>query len=263
MVSVVLIILTAVSAFSKPKYYNVIQPIMPDKESAVVYFIGNRMGVVFDGGTPLGNFSEFKQKTNIAYKTTPGEHYFAVSNPLATIIKRADLKPNKCYYVKVDYIFTPVAKFNKMYAIEPDEGETFVQNKKVQTVQFTDKWRSDFIRGKLGKKLLRDVDVHLQKAVNESLEVDPLLSGANAGMVSTASAVVPVKMQSMYTVAIKGKQTGPHSYDELRQFALKGDLTKDTLVWKEGMRQWAAAGTIDEFANIWSSVPPPLPPPLP
>ena len=29
---------------------------------------------------------------------------------------------------------------------------------------------------------------------------------------------------------------------------------------REGMQQWAAAGTVDELSGIWASVPPPLPP---
>jgi len=77
------------------------------------------------------------------------------------------------------------------------------------------------------------------------------------------SAAEAKKMQIRYSVAINGKQTGPYSYDELRQLVIKGELTKDSLVWKEGMKQWAAAGTVDELADIWTSVPPPLPPPLP
>ena len=71
------------------------------------------------------------------------------------------------------------------------------------------------------------------------------------------------KMQISYNVVVGGRQTGPYSYDELRQMASKGELTKNTLVWKEGMPQWAAAETVDELAGIWTSVPPPLPPPLP
>jgi len=71
------------------------------------------------------------------------------------------------------------------------------------------------------------------------------------------------KVQIRYSVAINGKQEGPYSYDELRQFVTKGELTKDSLVWKEGMQQWTAAGTVNELADIWTSVPPPLPPPLP
>jgi len=77
------------------------------------------------------------------------------------------------------------------------------------------------------------------------------------------SAAEAKKMQIRYSVAVNGKQTGPYSYDELRQLVSKGELTKDSLVWKEGMQQWAAAGTVDELADIWTSVPPPLPPPLP
>jgi len=84
-----------------------------------------------------------------------------------------------------------------------------------------------------------------------------------ADITAANSAAEAKKMQIRYSVAVNGKQTGPYSYDELRQLVSKGELTKDSLVWKEGMQQWAAAGTVNELADIWTSVPPPLPPPLP
>jgi len=77
------------------------------------------------------------------------------------------------------------------------------------------------------------------------------------------SAAEAKKMQIRYMVAVNGKQEGPYSYDELRQLVTKGELTKDSFVWKEGMQQWTAAGTVNELADIWTFVPPPLPPPLP
>ena len=45
--------------------------------------------------------------------------------------------------------------------------------------------------------------------------------------------------------------------------AAAGTLTKETLVWKDGMANWAAAGQVPEFAQVFPAAPPPLPPPPP
>jgi len=86
-------------------------------------------------------------------------------------------------------------------------------------------------------------------------------AAAEAAERAAAAAREAAKLQISYIVAVGGRQTGPYSYDELRQLATRGQLTRNSLVWKEGMQQWAAAGTIAELTDIWSSVPPPLPPP--
>jgi hypothetical protein len=36
-------------------------------------------------------------------------------------------------------------------------------------------------------------------------------------------------------------------------------LKRDTLVWKAGMAQWAAAGSVPELAGLFAAMPPPIP----
>jgi hypothetical protein len=79
-------------------------------------------------------------------------------------------------------------------------------------------------------------------------------SAVSSNQIEATSSVV------RYSVSVDGKPTGPFTIDELRQMAQKGQLLKDTFVWKEGMSQWATAGSIEELSTVWSSVPPPLPP---
>ncbi|HYJ78618.1 MAG TPA: SPFH domain-containing protein [Longimicrobiaceae bacterium] len=62
-----------------------------------------------------------------------------------------------------------------------------------------------------------------------------------------------------YFVAAGGQQTGPHAMDALRQQAGGGALTRETLVWKQGMAGWAPAGEVPELAPLFAAVPPPLP----
>jgi len=66
---------------------------------------------------------------------------------------------------------------------------------------------------------------------------------------------------SGYFVNVGSQPTGPYDTNGLRQLINQGQLARNTLVWKEGMPQWAVAGTIDELAFLFaSSTPPPLPP---
>ena len=63
-----------------------------------------------------------------------------------------------------------------------------------------------------------------------------------------------------YHVAVNGQATGPFDIPMLAQMVTAGQLTADSLVWKNGMAQWAKAGTIDELKNLFANVMPPIPP---
>jgi hypothetical protein len=64
-----------------------------------------------------------------------------------------------------------------------------------------------------------------------------------------------------YSVAVNGQTTGPFDMNALAQMAAAGQLTAQTQVWKPGMAGWAAAGTVQELAQVFASAPPPPPPP--
>lgn len=70
----------------------------------------------------------------------------------------------------------------------------------------------------------------------------------------------PIPGGAMFFVAIDGQQTGPFDLQTLRGQAQSGRLSRESLVWKQGMAQWEAAGSVAELAALFSSVPPPLPP---
>jgi hypothetical protein len=61
-------------------------------------------------------------------------------------------------------------------------------------------------------------------------------------------------------VGVGGQQQGPFDLAALASQAAAGTLTRDTLVWKNGMAAWTAAGQVPELGNAFASVPPPLPP---
>ena len=77
---------------------------------------------------------------------------------------------------------------------------------------------------------------------------------------TTPGAVPPPIPAVAYHVAVNGQATGPFDLSVLTQMAAAGQLTADSLVWKNGMAQWAKAGTVDELKNLFTNVMPPIPP---
>ena len=77
----------------------------------------------------------------------------------------------------------------------------------------------------------------------------------------TAPGAVPPPIPTVaYHVAVNGQATGPFNISVLTQMATAGQLTTDSLVWKNGMAQWAKAGTVDELKNLFANAMPPIPP---
>lgn len=65
---------------------------------------------------------------------------------------------------------------------------------------------------------------------------------------------------AVYHVAVNGQATGPFDATTLAQMVASGQLTANSLVWKNGMAQWAKAGTVDELKNLLANAMPPIPP---
>ena len=69
----------------------------------------------------------------------------------------------------------------------------------------------------------------------------------------------PLPQQSAYYYALNGQQAGPATIAELTQLYASRTITAETLVWKQGMANWAALNTVSELQSIIGSTPPPLP----
>ena len=64
---------------------------------------------------------------------------------------------------------------------------------------------------------------------------------------------------SGYFLNINGQSSGPYDTSGLKQLISSGMLTRESLVWKEGMQNWVIAATVAELAPLFStSVPPPV-----
>lgn len=57
--------------------------------------------------------------------------------------------------------------------------------------------------------------------------------------------------QVEYMVAINENAEGPYNWEQLQRLVQQGLLTNHTLVWKEGMNDWAMAGTIAELTQLF------------
>lgn len=62
-----------------------------------------------------------------------------------------------------------------------------------------------------------------------------------------------------YHVAINGQAAGPYDLSMLRQMISAGTLTKESLVWKQGMENWAQAGTVADLQPLFNASVPPIP----
>ena len=73
----------------------------------------------------------------------------------------------------------------------------------------------------------------------------------------TTPSVVPPPIPTMaYHVAINGQAAGPFDMTSLTQMAANGQLTGDSLVWKNGMAHWEKAISVDELKGLFSTMPP-------
>lgn len=71
---------------------------------------------------------------------------------------------------------------------------------------------------------------------------------------------LPGAAAAQFFVAINNQQAGPFDLRGLQQHLQSGAISRDTLVWKQGMASWSPADEVSELASLFASMPPPLPP---
>ena len=59
-----------------------------------------------------------------------------------------------------------------------------------------------------------------------------------------------------YHIAVNGQTTGPYDINTLKQMAVTGQFSSETLVWKPGMSEWVKAETVDELKSMFAVMPP-------
>jgi membrane protease subunit (stomatin/prohibitin family) len=78
---------------------------------------------------------------------------------------------------------------------------------------------------------------------------------------ASPGAVVPPPLPdaAIYFVGENGTQSGPFSQKAIAEGIGQGRITRETLLWREGMASWLPAGDCPEFAPLIPATPPPLP----
>ena len=69
----------------------------------------------------------------------------------------------------------------------------------------------------------------------------------------------PIPQAASFYVAVNGQQQGPFDVNALAAKARDGSLTRQTLVWRQGMANWTPAEQVGELASVFAAVPPPIP----
>lgn len=69
----------------------------------------------------------------------------------------------------------------------------------------------------------------------------------------------PLGASISYFVAINNQQNGPFNEQQLQELVVKGDLKRDSLVWKQGLAAWDKAENQTELQSLWNNTPPNIP----
>jgi membrane protease subunit (stomatin/prohibitin family) len=69
----------------------------------------------------------------------------------------------------------------------------------------------------------------------------------------------PLPQAAAWFIAVNGQQVGPLDAAGLQQHAAAGQLTRQTLVWSQGMAAWTPAEQVPPVAAVLGQTPPPLP----
>ncbi len=77
---------------------------------------------------------------------------------------------------------------------------------------------------------------------------------------AAGAAPPPLPQAVQFFAALGGQQAGPFDMAALKQHVQSGQLTRQTLVWRQGMANWTAAEQVDELKGLFGATPPPLPP---
>ncbi|MEM8999063.1 MAG: SPFH domain-containing protein [Bacteroidota bacterium] len=70
----------------------------------------------------------------------------------------------------------------------------------------------------------------------------------------------PMPVQVMYYYAVNGTQQGPVAFDQLKALFANRTINRESLVWKQGMANWAPLQDVEELKSfLGGNTPPPLP----
>ena len=89
---------------------------------------------------------------------------------------------------------------------------------------------------------------------------DDTMANIRSGMMEVSkghmpqNVVLPIfqeqKEERQYMVGINGKQYGPFVRTQILELLVKGEISKETLIWREGMTCWIKLGECLDFIGV-------------
>ena len=95
--------------------------------------------------------------------------------------------------------------------------------------------------------------------------VDKFAFDISAGLTALSSAPSaaplppPPPSQTMYHISVNGQTVGPYAISQMQEMVNRGELTRETLVWCQGMGNWEKATNVSELSSLFGTIPPPPP----
>jgi hypothetical protein len=81
-----------------------------------------------------------------------------------------------------------------------------------------------------------------------------------SGQAPQAQAPPPIPAQISYFYAVNGQQSGPVTFEKLKELFASRTINRDSLIWKQGMASWTELKEIEELKSfLGGNTPPPLP----
>lgn len=85
------------------------------------------------------------------------------------------------------------------------------------------------------------------------------MSGAFTPQQQSPATPPPIPPALTFFAVINGQQAGPYDLNTMKSLISQGQITRDSLVWREGMANWTAVNQVPEVNGLFGSVPPPIP----
>jgi membrane protease subunit (stomatin/prohibitin family) len=89
-------------------------------------------------------------------------------------------------------------------------------------------------------------------AIGVGLALGQTMAASTAAAMGAKPAIPPAIPQAAFYLAVEGKPEGPFDIAALRARFKNGVLTRDTLVWRDGMPTWLPAADVPEVASLLS-----------
>ena len=98
-----------------------------------------------------------------------------------------------------------------------------------------------------------------QGMANSSNTASSNTASSNVPSSQSHAAPPPLSGATPWFVAVGGAQQGPFDAAAVTGMVTSGHLTRETLVWQQGMGAWTPAGELAALKAFFGAVPPPLP----